>query len=126
MEGALVTCTVAKKTYSHLPASPHLTRKRRAGSQCDTAAHNAVCTKHIQFRVADVERSAFAAAVPCGFAEQLGHHAFQITTLGDYVAVASMGTGDIIVAVQRAAGSGSYSFLTQVEMNRAVHLAAFK
>ena len=71
----------------------------------------------------DVHRAALALVVAGRLAVQLGHHQPHLAALGDDVAVAAVGAGDVVVVVQRGAHPDRHGLLPQVEVHEAGQLA---
>ena len=74
---------------------PRTGRERRAGRDAHAAADDAVRAEDAGVDVGDVHRAALALAVAGRLAEQLGHHQRRVAALGDAVAVAAVGAGDV-------------------------------
>src|SRR4029077_5027916 len=64
------------------------------------AADDAVGAEHALGQVGDVHRAALAVAAAGLAAVDLGHHLADVHALGDAVAVAAMGAGDGVTAVE--------------------------
>ena len=117
MERAAVAGTVTEK--HHGDGIGFLESGCQGGPHCQTeaAAHNAVGPQHSNAEIGNVLGPPFALAVAGGLAVQLCHHGVQLRALGDAVAVAAMGTFDVVLAVQTGAYAGGDGLLTNVDMN---------
>src|SRR5262249_53012587 len=97
VEGALIEGAVAKEAEGDLAGSAQLGREGGAAGESEAPTDDPVGSKHPDREVCDVHAAALAPAVAVFAAEQLGHHALHVTALGDRVAVASVGTRDVVV-----------------------------
>ena len=88
------------------------------GDRC-AGADDAVRAEHADVEVRDVHRAAAALAVAGRLAHQLGHHLVELAALGDEVAVAAVGRGDLVVIAQRGAHTGRDRLLADVEVEEA-------
>ena len=89
----------------------------------DPGADDAVGAQDAQLRPGDVHGAALALAVAGGLAVQLGHHAAHLAALGDDVAVAAVGAGDVVVVVEGGAHADRHRLLAQVQVHEAGQLA---
>ena len=80
---------------------------------------DAVGAQHAQVQVGDVHRAALAVAVARRAAQELGVHALGVAALGDEVAVAAMGAGDVVVLGEEGADAHADRLLAGVEMGDA-------
>ncbi len=97
VQDALLERAVAEEADRDRAGVLELRGQRRAGRQAHAAADDAVGAEHVLVHVGDVHAAALAARVAGGAAEQLGHHALDVAALGDGVAVAAVGAGDVVV-----------------------------
>src|SRR5262249_2104043 len=93
-----IRSTVAEKRYRDAALSLHLRRKSGAGDNRYSARDNAVGAEHANVEISDMHRATLAFAVAGLPAVQLRHHAVEIGTLGDAMAMASMRRDDPVVA----------------------------
>src|SRR5207244_8278582 len=84
---------------------------------------DAIGAEHADPEIGDVHRAAFALAVAGLPAIELGHHAVEVGTLGDAVAVAAMRRDDPVAVVERATDADRDRLLADVAMHDAVDLA---
>ena len=70
-----------------------------------------------------MHRAALAAAQALLAAEDLGHHPVRVAPLGDAVAVAAMGGGDVVLVVQMQADADRGRLLAGIEMDEAGDVA---
>ena len=114
--GTLVRAAVTPKSdaYRVIPAplagygGPHCQRR--------PAADDRVSAKHSLGDVGDVHRAALTFAKAVASAVDLFHHAADVATLGDTVAVPSMGTYDVVSIAEQFANAHSDRFLSSVQM----------
>jgi len=83
--------------------------------------HHAVGAQHAHREVGDVHRAALAAVAASGAAEQLAHHAGGVGALGQRVAVAAVGGGEQVAALQVVAHAGGHCLLPSGQVQRAAH-----
>ena len=98
-----------------------LQRLRGAGGDRDAGGHHAVRAEHADREVGDVHRAALALVVAGGAAEQLAHHRRRIGALGQRVAVAAVGGGEQVVALQVDAHAGGHGLLAGRQVQRPAH-----
>ena len=115
---------VAEEADRDLIGAAHLDRHRRAGGDAGAAADDGIGAQVAGVLVGDVHGAAFAAAIAGFLAEQFGKHSVQRRALGDTVAVAAVGAGDVIVLAQRFANADRDGFLADIEMRETRHLGA--
>src|SRR5204862_1725233 len=95
----------------------------RAGDNRDASRDYPICAEHADAEIGDVHGAALALAVACLPPVELGHHALEVGTLGDAVAVAPMRRDDLVAVVERRADADRYRLLADVAVNDAVNLA---
>src|SRR2546423_11277403 len=100
MEWPRIGGAVAKEGYCHAAFPVHLRREPRAGDNRDASRDYPICAEHADPEIGDVHGAALALAVACLPSVELGHHALQVGTLGDAVAVAPMRRDDLVAAVE--------------------------
>ena len=93
-----------KKQTVDVVAPEPLGRQRRADRDRQAAADDAVGAEVALGHVGDVHRAAAAVAIAVLAAEELGEHAADLGALGDAVAVAAMGRGDLVGVGELHAG----------------------
>ena len=111
---AAIGRTVAEKAHRYLPASPQLSRQAGSRGQPESPGHDAVGAQHADLEIGDVHGAALALAVTGRTTEELGHHAVDVSAFGDAVAVAAMGTGDVIGILQVGTDRHRHAFFTNV------------
>ena len=121
--GALVGCAVADEGDGDAAGLQGLGGQRGAADQRRAAADDAVGAHHALGQVGDMHRAALAAAQTVAPAEDLGHHAVDVAALGDAVAVAPVGAGDVVAVVQVDAHADGGCFLPGVEMDESGNAA---
>ena len=124
MEGALVVGAVAEEADHHLAVLLHLGGESSTHGDRNTAGDDAVRAEVTGTHVGNMHGAATALAVARGLAEKLGEHAVDLRALGNAVAVATMGGGDLVIGLQGHADAHGARFLTDREMHRAVDQAA--
>jgi hypothetical protein len=77
----------------------------------------------IQVQVGDVHRAALAPAVARRLAEELGVHVAEVAALGDEVAVAAVGAGDLVLGGEVRHHTRRHRLLADVEVEGAGDLA---
>ena len=87
-------------------------------------ADDAVGAEIAALDIGDVHRAAAAAAIAVFLAEELGEHQLRIGALGDAMAMAAMGRGDVVGLAQRHGGADRARLLADRQMHRAVDQAA--
>ena len=124
MEGALVVGAVAEEGHHDL-ASLHLLRRQGSPHRDgNAAADDAVGAQIALGDIGNVHGAATAPAVARGLAEELGEHALHVGALGDAMAVAAMGGGDLVILGQRHADAGGARLLPDGQVHGAVDEAA--
>ena len=117
VERAVRGASVAEERHRNLPRAPLCRRQRRAEGDGHPGADDPVCADDAEAGVGDVHRAALAFAVAVALAEQLGHAAVHPPVLGEHVAVASMGRGDVVVDRQSRAHAGGDGLLADVDVH---------
>src|SRR5215831_1978991 len=117
-----IRSAVAEKRYRDAALSLHLRRKSGAGDNRYSARDNAVGAEHADVEIGDMHRATLAFAVAGLPAVQLRHHAVEIGTLGDAMAMASMRRDDPVVALKGAANADRDRLLADIAMHDAVDL----
>src|SRR4029077_20629113 len=75
--------------------------------------------EHPAVEIGDVHRAALAAAQPALLGEELLHHQRGVAALGDAVAMAAMGAGDIVPGPEMGADADGGGLLAGIEMDKA-------
>src|SRR5439155_742350 len=101
----------------------HLRGEPGAGDDRDPAGDDTVGAEHADAEIGDVHRAALALAVAGLPTVELGHHAVEVGTLGDAMAVAAMRRDDPVAATKRAADADRDRLLADIAMHDAVDLA---
>src|SRR5262245_33236490 len=117
-----IRSTVAEKRYRDAALSLHLRRKSGAGDNRYSARDHAVGAEHADVEIGDMHRATLAFAVAGLPAVQLRHHAVEIGTLGDAMAMASMRRDDPVVALKGAANADRDRLLADIAMHDRVDL----
>src|SRR6266849_2046940 len=120
---SLPSTTIPEKRHRDTALAFHLRREAGAGDDRDPAGDDAVGAEHADAEIGDVHRAALALAVAGLPAVELGHHAVEVRTLGDAVAVATMRRDDPVAAVERGTDADSDRLLTDVAVHHTVDLA---
>src|SRR5205085_11875790 len=100
---ALCAGPVAEERHAHPAGALELGGQGRPADQRRAAADDAVGAEHALGQVGDVHGTALAVAAARLAAVDLGHHLADLHALGDAVAVAAVGAGDGVAAVEIAA-----------------------
>ena len=74
--------------------------------------------------IGDMHGAAFAAAVAGFLAEQFGEHFVHRCALGEAMAVAAVGAGNVIIPAQRFTHAHGNRFFADIEMSQTRHLGA--
>ena len=123
MEGALVGGAVAEEADADLIGPSELYRQARTAGDALSSSDDAVGAEDALVPVGDVHRAALALAVAGVSAEELRHHEVEVAALGDDVAVAAVGAGDVVIIPQALAHRRGDRLLAQIQMGEAVDLA---
>src|SRR5690606_33711771 len=126
MEGTPVGGTIAKEADGHLIGFHQFGRQGGPYRQVITAPDHTVGPQHADGKVGDVHGAALAAAVAGSFTIYFRHHFLQVRTLGNGVAVAPVGTGNVVVLAQDSTDPGGNGFFTDVEVDKARDLSSQK
>src|SRR5205823_553267 len=121
--GALVRAAVTGERDRNGAAPQGLRGERRADDQRRAAADNAVGAEHAAVEIGDVHRAALATAQPALLGEEFLHHQNRVAALGDAVAVAAMGAGDVVLGTKMRADAHSRGLFPGIEMNKAGNVA---
>ena len=124
VEGALVVGPVAEEADRHRAGAQPLGRERGADGDGQPAADDAVRAEIALGHVGDVHRPAPAPAIAFLLAEELREHGGHVGALGDAMAVAAMGGGDLVVVGQPQAGPHGGRLLPDRQVHGAVDQAA--
>jgi hypothetical protein len=103
VERALVDGALAEERDGDAILAEALARQPGAGRERHARADDRVRPEDALGRVGDVHRAALAAAEARGLGEQLGHHPVEVGALGEDVAVAAVGGGEVVVVSQGGA-----------------------
>ena len=122
-EVAGVGGAVADEADRHAAVLLVLGCQRGAAHQRRAGAEDAVGPHHAQVDIGDVHGAALAAAGAGGAPVQFGEHASDVDALGDAVAVAAVGTGNVVVLAQVQHDAGGGRFLARVQMHEAGQVA---
>ena len=123
MERPGIRRAVAEKRDRDPALAFHLRREAGAGDDRDPARDDAVGAEHADAEIGDVHRAALALAIAGLPPVELGHHAVEIGTLGDAMAVAAMRRDDPVALVERGADADRDRLLADIAMHDAVDLA---
>jgi hypothetical protein len=115
--------SVAEERDRHSALPIHLCCEPSAGDDRHAAGDDPVRTKHADAEIGNVHGAALTLAVAGLTAIELGHHALEVGTLGDAVAVAAMGRDDLVALLQGGAYTHSDCLLADVAVDNAVDLA---
>src|SRR5215213_3444200 len=118
-EGALVGAAVTGERHPDLVGAADLGGQADAADHRRAAADDPVGAEHALVHVGDVHRAALAVAEPVTLAVDLGHHAVHVAALGDGVAVAAVGGGDVVVGPEVRADAGGDGLLARVQVDEA-------
>src|SRR5205823_8011531 len=102
VEWPSVRGAIPEERDRHASLAFHLRCQAGAGDDCNPSGDDAIGAEHADPEIGDVHRAAFALAVAGLPAIELGHHAVEVGTLGDAVAVAAMRRDDPVAVVERA------------------------
>ena len=121
MEVALVRRAVAE----HRDRDPALALggERRAGGGGDAAADDAEAADEAVLDVDHVHRARPPAAHAGGAAEHLGDQRVGVGALGERVAVAAVGAGEVVAGLERRAHADRHGLLAGAQVRGAVDLA---
>jgi hypothetical protein len=123
VERALVDGALAEEGDGDAVLLQVLARQAGTGGQRHARADDRVGAEDALAGVRDVHRAALAAAQPGGLGEELGHHAVEVGALGEDVAVAAVGGGEVVVVAQRGAHAGGDRLLAERGVHEAGDLA---
>jgi hypothetical protein len=118
LEGqALVRSAVAGEGDGHPVGPERLGRQRRTDHQRRPTADDAVRAEHAHRQVGDVHRATLAPAQTLVLAEDLAHHRPDAAALGQAVAVAAVGGGDVVGVAQGVADADGNGLLPGVQVD---------
>ena len=117
MESALIAAAVTEEGNTDALGGVQRAIKSMAGAQSLGSTHDAVGAHEANLGSGLVHLTGTAGADAVLTAHQLCHHGVDISALGDQVAVAAVGRGDIVFLGQSLADAGSNSFLTDIHMH---------
>ena len=123
MEGALVRGALAEEGDRDAPLAKQLAREPGADRERDARPDDGVGTEHAARGIRDVHRSALPAAQARLLGEQLGHHAVDVSPLGEAVAVAAVRGRDVVAIRQRRAHANRHGLLAERGVDEARDLA---
>lgn len=126
MERALGDGSVPEEAGGDLPAAAQLEGERHAGGQGNASGDDGDARDHSLGEVADVHRTALAAAAARARAEEFVHEFLDREPLRDGVAVAAERGGDEVTGLERRADSHCGGLLALALMDRARHGALEK
>src|SRR5690606_5615712 len=107
---------LAEEAHGHLPAAALLGREAGTRGDAGAATHDGVRPEVAVLLVGDVHRAALAAAVAGRTPQQFGEHQIEPGALRHAVAVAAVGAGDVVAAVERLAHAHGHGLLTGVQV----------
>src|SRR5437660_1074901 len=114
VQQALAERAVAEEADGHLVGAAPAGGHRRSGGDAGAAADDRVGAQVAALLVGDVHGAALAPAVAGLPAQQLGEHAVHGRALGQAVAVAAVGAGDVVVVPERRADADRDRLLADV------------
>ena len=88
-----------------------------------TASHDTVGSQHALAEISNVHRASLAVAKAGSLSIDLRHHAMNITSFRQAVAVSAMRAGDLVAIVEVHANSRRHSLLAGIEMHKSRNLA---
>src|SRR5487761_68429 len=97
VENPLAQGSIADETDRDLVGLALLDRESGAGRYSQGTPDDGVGSQVAPLLVGDVHRAPLASAVAGGLAQELGKHQLRFGALGETVAVAAMGAGDVVV-----------------------------
>ena len=121
---AFVVRAVAEKGDRDRAGPALLGAERGADGDRQAAADDAVGAEVAPGRIGDMHRAAAPPAIAALAPEELGEHRRELGALGDAMAVAAMGRGDVVGVAQRHADANRRRLLADRQMHRAVAQAA--
>jgi hypothetical protein len=122
VEQPLAERAVAEEADGDGARAEALGGQRSTRGDAGGAADDGVGAQIAVFLVGDVHRSALAAAIAFRLAEQLAEHFLELRALGDAVAVAAVGGGDVVCLFQRLADADGNRLLAGIHVREAGHL----
>ena len=114
VEGPLVDAPVPEEAHRHLAGAPVAGGEGRPGGDTQPAGHDPVGPQHPDREVGHMHRTSPAPAGAGCLAVQLRHDRTQLHALGDGVAVAAVGGGDVVVTFQGGAHAGGDGLLADI------------
>ena len=118
VEIAMVAAAIAKKGDADVVAALLARRHTGAGGVADAGGDDAVGAEQANRAIIEMHRAAAAAADAVDLAEQLGHDALGIATLGERVAMATVGGGDPVGSPQMGADADPGCLLADIEVQK--------
>ena len=125
MGNASARGALAEKRHRYSACVFHLRRQSRADTERHGLADNAVGTEHADRDIGNMHGAAAALRITRLFGEQLSHHQLGIPALGQAMAMAAVGTGDVIADFEGRANTNGAGLLTNRQMNKAGQLTLF-
>jgi hypothetical protein len=119
MKSSLIACPVAKKTGGNLILLAHFLSQGATYGNGKPAADNGIGAKVAFGKIADMHGAAASVAKARFLSHQFRKGAFKVAAFGDAVAVAAVGTGDIIAVIKEADYRSAYRFLAYAQVHRA-------
>ena len=93
--------------------------QRSAYSATDSGADDSVGSDDAELQIHQVHGATHALAVAISAAKDLGHHAPEVCTLGDHVAMSAVGCRDRVIGTQFGARADGRGFLSDREVDEA-------
>lgn len=122
VEQALAKRAVAEEADGDIPGAEPFGRHGCPGRDPGRTADDGVGAEVAVGLVGDVHRAALAPAVAFGAAEKFAEHLAELGALGDAMAVAAMGGGDLVGRAQRLADADGDGLLPGIHVGQAGHL----
>ena len=119
MHDALVDGAIAEEGDGDLVRASLAGGHGGADGEGDAGADDAVGAEHALGHVRDVHGAALALVGAGGALEDLGHHAPDVDALGDAVAVAAVGGGEVVGVGEVGADAGGDGLLADGEVEGA-------
>ena len=119
VKNSFVGCSVSEKRDGNFTVVLHFAGESGAHGDRNTAADNGVCAEVARVDVGNVHGATAASAISVLLTHKLGESLSGIGALCKAMAVAAVGTCDVIVGIKQFADGGGNGFLAYAKVNRA-------
>ena len=126
MEGAFIGGAIPEERHGHTVALRQLRGEGSTSGDRHAGTHNAVGSEHADTEIGNVHGTTLAVTVAVAAAKQLGHHAFQVGSFGDSVAMPTVCADDLVVPAQSGTDSHRDRFLAKIGVHNTGNIPSMK